>query len=100
MSPGIAVRLHSNPPPKDTRPERVRLLPDEWTVAFVPTMDNSHGDFRLPVTGDNKVIGRMVLDASFSFDGVIGAFALTQNLFLIAIGLGIGAMSIAVVVGI
>lgn len=33
-----------------------------------------------------------VLDASFSFDGVIGAFALTQNLFLIAIGLGIGAM--------
>ncbi len=33
-----------------------------------------------------------VLDASFSFDGVVGAFALTNNLFLIAIGLGIGAM--------
>lgn len=33
-----------------------------------------------------------ILDASFSFDGVIGAFALTRNLFLIAIGLGIGAM--------
>ncbi|MFZ3580743.1 DUF475 domain-containing protein [Loktanella sp. DJP18] len=33
-----------------------------------------------------------VLDASFSFDGVIGAFALTQDLLLIAIGLGIGAM--------
>ena len=33
-----------------------------------------------------------VLDASFSFDGVIGAFALTQDLMLIAIGLGIGAM--------
>ncbi|SFH17191.1 hypothetical protein SAMN04488020_107210 [Palleronia marisminoris] len=33
-----------------------------------------------------------MLDASFSFDGVIGAFALTQNLFIIAIGLGIGAM--------
>lgn len=33
-----------------------------------------------------------VLDASFSFDGVIGAFALTQNLFLIALGLGIGAL--------
>jgi ABC-type uncharacterized transport system permease subunit len=31
-----------------------------------------------------------VLDASFSFDGVIGAFALTQNLFLIAIGLALG----------
>lgn len=33
-----------------------------------------------------------VLDASFSFDGVIGAFAITNNLFIIAIGLGIGAM--------
>ena len=33
-----------------------------------------------------------MLDASFSFDGVIGAFALSNNLFVIAIGLGIGAM--------
>lgn len=33
-----------------------------------------------------------VLDASFSFDGVIGAFAITNNLFIIAIGLGIGAL--------
>ncbi len=33
-----------------------------------------------------------VLDASFSFDGVIGAFALTTNILFIAIGLGIGAM--------
>jgi hypothetical protein len=33
-----------------------------------------------------------VLDASFSFDGVIGAFALSNNIFVIAIGLGIGAM--------
>jgi len=33
-----------------------------------------------------------VLDASFSFDGVIGAFALSNNLLVIAIGLGVGAM--------
>lgn len=33
-----------------------------------------------------------VLDASFSFDGVIGAFAITTDIFIIAIGLGIGAM--------
>lgn len=33
-----------------------------------------------------------VLDASFSFDGVIGAFAVTKNVLLIAIGLGIGAL--------
>jgi len=33
-----------------------------------------------------------VLDASFSFDGVIGAFAITSNVLLIAAGLGIGAL--------
>lgn len=33
-----------------------------------------------------------VLDASFSFDGVIGAFAVTSDVVLIAIGLGIGAL--------
>lgn len=33
-----------------------------------------------------------VLDASFSFDGVIGAFAVTTDVILIAIGLGIGAL--------
>lgn len=32
-----------------------------------------------------------VLDASFSFDGVVGAFAITNNLFIIMIGLSIGA---------
>jgi hypothetical protein len=34
------------------------------------------------------------LDASFSFDGVIGAFAITQDIFIIATGLGVGAMYI------
>ena len=33
-----------------------------------------------------------VLDASFSFDGVIGAFAITDVVVLIAIGLGVGAL--------
>ncbi|MFV0645525.1 MAG: DUF475 domain-containing protein [Sphingomonadaceae bacterium] len=32
-----------------------------------------------------------VLDASFSFDGVIGAFALSNNMIVIALGLSIGA---------
>jgi uncharacterized protein len=35
-----------------------------------------------------------VLDASFSFDGVIGAFALSSDVFVIAAGLGIGALFI------
>ena len=33
-----------------------------------------------------------VLDASFSFDGVIGAFAITTDIFIIMVGLGIGAI--------
>lgn len=33
-----------------------------------------------------------VLDASFSFDGVLGAFAITDKVLLIALGLGVGAI--------
>lgn len=33
-----------------------------------------------------------ILDASFSFDGVIGAFAVSNNIIVIAAGLGAGAM--------
>ena len=33
-----------------------------------------------------------VLDASFSFDGVIGAFAITQDVIIIMLGLAMGAM--------
>jgi uncharacterized protein len=40
----------------------------------------------------SKFIYLEVLDAAFSFDGVIGAFAFTINLLLILIGIGIGAV--------
>lgn len=43
------------------------------------------------VAGIGSFLFLEVQDASFSFDGVIGAFAITNNLFLIALGLGIGA---------
>ncbi|GLR15022.1 DUF475 domain-containing protein [Chitinimonas viridis] len=43
-------------------------------------------------TGLSAFLYLEVLDASFSFDGVIGAFALSNNIFIIAIGLGVGAM--------
>lgn len=46
-----------NPPLPDTRPVRKKTLNTEWTVAFLPTMDNTYGDFRMPVTPDNKQIG-------------------------------------------
>jgi uncharacterized protein len=35
-----------------------------------------------------------LVDASFSFDGVIGAFAITDSVLLIAAGLGIGAVHV------
>jgi hypothetical protein len=35
-----------------------------------------------------------LIDASFSFDGVVGAFAISQDIFVIATGLGIGALFI------
>jgi len=52
---------------------------------------------RQPVTGLAALglfVYLEVLDASFSFDGVVGAFAITGNVFSIMIGLGIGAMVI------
>ena len=43
-------------------------------------------------TGLSGFLYLNVLDSAFSFDGVIGAFALSNNIFVIALGLGIGAM--------
>lgn len=37
-----------------------------------------------------------IIDASFSFDGVIGAFAITQNIWLIMFGLSVGAVWVRV----
>ncbi len=54
FAPGQEQR---SPAPPDERPERQKVLPDTWTASFVPTMDNSQGDFRLPVTEDNRTIG-------------------------------------------
>jgi uncharacterized protein len=38
-----------------------------------------------------------VIDASFSLDGVIGAFAITNQILLIAVGLGVGALYVRVI---
>ncbi len=39
----------------------------------------------------------MIVDASFSLDGVIGAFAITNQILIIAVGLGIGAWYVRVI---
>ncbi|WP_368345577.1 DUF475 domain-containing protein [Pelagovum sp. HNIBRBA483] len=88
-----------------------RSLPEYEQVAFLTsavmgllvfTMVDGLGTYLDNIAGSTAEIGAKgglgaflyleVLDASFSFDGVIGAFALTTNILLIAIGLGIGAM--------
>ena len=43
-------------------------------------------------SGFSKFLYLEVLDMTFSFDSVIGAFAFTTNLLLILIGIGVGAM--------
>jgi hypothetical protein len=67
------------------------------------TDESKASDARVQRRRTMQVVGRAafflflyleVLDASFSFDGVIGAFAITSDPILIAIGLGIGAMFI------
>jgi len=50
-------KKHVNPPDKSGEQAKEIALPDEWQVAFIPTMDNSWGDFRMPVTEANKIIG-------------------------------------------
>jgi hypothetical protein len=56
---------------------------------------------RLAPTGNRQYTGWIaflgfiylqLLDASFSFDGVLGAFAITDKVLLIALGLGVGAI--------
>jgi hypothetical protein len=59
--------------------------------AFLKTPDESEGvDLHKASLG--MFLYLEVLDASFSFDGVVGAFAISNNLFIIMIGLGVGAM--------
>lgn len=64
---------------------------------------NSLSSFIDNDNGSNKVVMKEgivsfiyleVLDASFSFDGVIGSFAITNNIFIIMLGLGVGAFAV------
>jgi hypothetical protein len=50
------------------------------------------GALKVGMAGFMAFLYLEVLDASFSLDGVIGAFAVTQNVIIIAVGLGIGAL--------
>jgi uncharacterized protein len=60
------------------------------TVLTVPESSNLTGV--VAKSGLASFLYLQVLDSSFSFDGVIGAFAISNNMFIIALGLAIGAM--------
>ncbi|MGR8933139.1 MAG: DUF475 domain-containing protein [Gammaproteobacteria bacterium] len=60
--------------------------------ALLETDEEAEGVNRVVKSGIASFMYLELLDASFSFDGVIGAFALTNSIFLIALGLGIGAV--------
>ncbi len=76
------------------------LVAGIFGIATFVLVDGISAFLKLPEAGQRNVekasaamfLYLEILDASFSFDGVIGAFALTNNLFIIAAGLGIGAM--------
>ncbi len=68
------------------------------SVSSIDSLLSDDGDSEEKGLGPAKragVIGFIyleILDASFSFDGVIGAFAVTRDLVIIMLGLSIGAM--------
>lgn len=50
-------RKHANPQSGEELSVKEITLPLQWTVRFVPTMDNRWGDFRIPVTEACRMIG-------------------------------------------
>lgn len=70
----------------------LQLLTTSLATAFG---DGDQGGVRLVAGGGMaSLLYLELLDASFSLDGTIGAFAITQNLGLILTGLGLGALFI------
>lgn len=72
-------------------------------VAFMEAQQEAKEDALEHRNGTALLVGKQafslflfleVLDASFSFDGVLGAFAVTNDAIVIALGLGIGAMAV------
>jgi hypothetical protein len=66
-------------------------------VDFVGSVFESESDGKTVVQATHRAgfasfLYLEVLDASFSFDGVIGAFAITKDIVIIMLGLAVGAM--------
>jgi hypothetical protein len=62
-----------------------------WLVGRAVHIDTSKATKLTGLAALTSFFYLEILDASFSFDGVLGAFAITSDVILIAVGLGIGA---------
>ena len=95
---GVLAVLPWNHHPKDTLVAgaigiALYLVINKLADAFGQTQDTKGAIVKQTgLAGLMSFLYLQVLDASFSFDGVIGAFAVTSDVILIAIGLGIGAL--------
>ncbi|WP_340123471.1 DUF475 domain-containing protein [Methylobacter svalbardensis] len=68
------------------------VIVDSLAALFEDEEEGEQVSAVLKKSGIMSFIYLEVLDASFSFDGVIGAFAITQDVVIIMLGLAIGAM--------
>jgi hypothetical protein len=68
------------------------VVVDSFATLFESEEEGEEVVAVLKKSGIMSFIYLEVLDASFSFDGVIGAFAITQDVIIIMLGLAIGAM--------
>lgn len=68
------------------------VIVDSSATLFEHEEEGEQVSAALKKSGMMSFIYLEVLDASFSFDGVIGAFAITQDVVVIMLGLAIGAM--------
>jgi len=68
------------------------VMVDSASSLFEDEDEGEHISGTLKRSGTMSFLYLEVLDASFSFDGVIGAFAITQDVIIIMLGLAIGAM--------
>ncbi|MDB5179468.1 MAG: hypothetical protein JWN12_100 [Candidatus Saccharibacteria bacterium] len=62
-----------------------------WLVGKIAHIDTDRATKLTGLAALTSFFYLEILDASFSFDGVLGAFAITSDVILIAVGLGIGA---------
>ncbi|QKF77384.1 DUF475 domain-containing protein [Arcobacter defluvii] len=66
----------------------------EFFKSFMETNSDKNSNITQVSGGFISFIYLETIDMSFSLDGVLGAFAVTQNIIIIMLGLGIGAMAV------